>query len=298
MPCYHPIPAYQDKPGEEVRLWPPVGTANMEIPCGGCLGCKCTKATEWARRAVHEAKTWKYNCFLTLTYNNEELPADGQLVPQDLQKFLKRLRRYRDRRHPALDTERHLPLGLRYLASGEYGSSGGRPHYHLLLFNCAFNDQYQVGADLYESPLVNKTWEKGTHKLASLTGASANYVAQYTVKKMGATHHNPDGVVIPAPFIRMSLKPAIGAQWLNEYKRDLTHGYLVTDGQKGRIPRAYTKRLAAGTRTDSLLAEEIVWRAAQAARGAPTGRDKKQQLQAMERIHAQKIAVNQQRRTL
>lgn len=242
MACYHPIPAFQSHAGAEVRLWPPVGTANLQLPCGGCLGCKTAKATEWARRAEHEASLYDHNCFLTLTYSDDYLPEDGSLEPTDLQKFIKRLRRARDRGCVALRSDR--AYGLRYIACGEYGERGGRPHYHVLLFNCGFDDTIKVGKDLLESELLKSLWGFGQHRLGDLTPASANYVAQYTLKKQGNRPVcNEDGVVIERPFLRTSLKPAIGTRWLIKNKRDLTHGFLVNDGKKGGIPRSYKKQL-------------------------------------------------------
>lgn len=256
MACYYPTPALHDPATGAVTLWPPVGSANVELPCGSCDGCKTDRALEWARRAHHEAAMWRHNCFLTLTYKDEELPSDG-LVPEHLSAFLKRLREHHRRRHPAIAAQ---PGGLRYLACGEYGDRTHRPHYHLCLFNCSFNDTYRVSADLYESRFLNTAWTAGHHRLGSLTAASANYVAQYTMKKIGVTQCDADGVVIPAPFLRASTKPPIGATWLKKYKRDAIHGFLVWNGTPGRVPRTYLRVLQ---REDPQLAEEIKYRAQQ-----------------------------------
>ena len=45
-------------------------TYEMEIPCGRCIGCRLDHASMWATRITMEAKGWKHNCFITLTYNN------------------------------------------------------------------------------------------------------------------------------------------------------------------------------------------------------------------------------------
>ncbi|WNK13868.1 MAG: replication initiator protein [Microvirus sp.] len=273
MACYHPIPAYLE--GGQVKLWPPLGSANTNLPCGGCIGCKTDKATDWARRAEHEAKSWKHNCFLTLTYRDEELPPNGHLRPDDLQKFTKRLRAAHSRGHPAIATA-HLGK-LRYLACGEYGDRKGRPHYHMLGFNIDFNDTHEVAKDLRESALVSDLWPAGQHKIGNLTGASANYVAQYTLKKIGKTDCDADGVVRPAPFLRASLKPAIGNAWLQKYKHDLRMGYLVTEGQRGRIPRSYLQQLQ---RMDNQLLAEIKLN---------TKHKTETNLEAAEIIHAQQV---------
>lgn len=313
MPCFHPIPARQDKtwkkepdgswrpaPGD-VILNPPLGTENLEVPCGKCLGCFMRRAAEWAHRCEHEASLWEDNCFLTLTYKPEALPDGGNLAPQHLTDFFKRLRRARDRRSPGLDsTPGH---GMRYLTAGEYGSQFGRPHYHILLFNCGFSDQTQVTASLGESQILKRLWPHGGNRLGTLTGASANYVAQYTIGKVNfdrygetQTHqyHDADGVIKRQPFLRVSNRPAIGKDWVKKFKSDLAQGYLVQNGHKRRIPRYYKKLVR---ELDGQLADQLEQRAAQAARNGPPDRErtKQQQLHAEEAILRAKVQLDQLR---
>src|SRR5262245_28329736 len=93
MPCYRPIPAYQDRPGGTVTLHPPVGTEHLLLPCGSCIGCQTAHAAEWANRAQHEAKRWApYNAMLTLTYDDGHLPDEGHLRADHLRCFLQQLR--------------------------------------------------------------------------------------------------------------------------------------------------------------------------------------------------------------
>ena len=63
------------------------------------------------------------NAFVTLTYADDQLPDGNSLCPEDVTKFLKRLRKRID------------PVKIRYFLCGEYGEgSTSRPHYHLILF--------------------------------------------------------------------------------------------------------------------------------------------------------------------
>ena len=104
----------------------------VEVPCGKCLECRIQYARAWADRCVLEAKQYKYNYFVTLTYDDEFLPNRNSLEPKDLQLFIKRLRKHYAKKYP--------DLKIRFLASGEYGDKSWRPHYHIILFNCPIDD--------------------------------------------------------------------------------------------------------------------------------------------------------------
>lgn len=242
MPCFHPVPAYQERADGEVVLWPALGTENLQLPCGSCIGCRQIRAAQWATRAVHEAREHEHNSFVTLTYSDKHLPADGGLLPRDLQLFFKAVRH-------ALARSRFEDLlghSLRYLACGEYGDATGRPHYHALLFGVGFRDAAPIGKELYTSRVLQALWPFGNVSFGAVTGASAAYVAQYSLKKQSKrtwSKCNEDGVILEQPFLRCSLKPGIGAKFMEKYKSDSRHGYIVRDGKKVAVPRYYQKLL-------------------------------------------------------
>ncbi len=183
----------------------------------------------------------EHNCFVTLTYDDAHLPEYGHLVPRHLQTFLKRVR-------SAAARGSHGVIGskFRFLACGEYGDKSRRPHYHAILFGVTFADPYVIGKGLYASAHLARLWGKGHCSFGSATGASAAYVAQYSLKKQSAvkwSECDPDGVVYEQPFLRCSLRPGIGATWLSRYRTDSRYGYLVKDGQKIPVPRYYQKLL-------------------------------------------------------
>jgi hypothetical protein len=276
MACYHPIPAYQSNRGGPVTLGPPLGTANLELPCGKCLGCKTARATEWARRCTHEATRTAHNHFVTITYDDEHLPYRGYLEPRDLQKFIKRLRKNSAQR-------------FRYLACGEYGETTNRPHYHAIFFGLELHPGNKVSSTLYETELLTRSWGKGNVRYAEFTPAAAAYIAQYSLKKQGKgnAEHDEDGVWIPKPFIRMSLRPAIGKTWLEQYHEDLTHGYLITDSKKGPIPRYYKKWI----KTNAQTVHEILEQKTEQTRiNTKTDKNTPERRKDAEQIHIQKKA--------
>ena len=89
----------------------------VQVPCGNCIGCRLDYSRQWANRCYLESLGSKNVYFITLTYDDEHLPVgkfgNNTLVPDDLKKFLKDLRRYYSY-HYKLDN-------IRYFACGEYG---------------------------------------------------------------------------------------------------------------------------------------------------------------------------------
>lgn len=263
MACYTPIPARQGGPGEPVHLWPPIADTNLELPCGKCIGCRTDRAAAWGNRAQHEARLYATNSFITLTYDEEHAPTNGLLAPDDLTNFIKRLRQNAHRHGSLFD--RDSSRNIRYLACGEYGGSTGRPHYHILAFNCGFSNPTRRATGLYEAEGLTKTWGKGIANYGPATPGAATYIAKYSLKKQGLPEwrrcqrwnerpgHTDDttgewspylGPGLPdpqGPFLRMSQKPILGGGWLDTYGNDLKHGYLVINGQKRPIPRSYTE---------------------------------------------------------
>lgn len=68
------------------------------VPCGRCICCRLNRSSQWAVRIMHELHMHKgVGCFVTLTYDQAHLPwvsnYRGTLVKEDVQKFLKRLRK-------------------------------------------------------------------------------------------------------------------------------------------------------------------------------------------------------------
>lgn len=229
MPCYHPIAYHQDQPGGPVTINPALRTSTGVLPCGKCLGCKKQRAANWATRCMHEASLYKHNRFVTLTYSDDKLPPNGWLQLRDAQLWMKRLRKA-------------LPFKVRYFLTGEYGAITNRPHYHALLFNARFADEKPAGKTLLQSEEADKIWDLGQVRIGQVNEATAYYVAKYSIKS-NCGHPSDDGEAPPAPFCTMSRRPGIGAPWLERYATDLQHGYVIRNGDKLPIPRAYMKKL-------------------------------------------------------
>lgn len=240
MPCYHPISAYRCSDGSVVfaQLGRYDIVGDIQLPCGQCIGCRIDRSREWAVRCLHEAKSHDENAFLTLTYNDENLPSDGSLHYEHFQLFMKRLRYH---------------VGpVRFFMAGEYGDENQRPHYHALIFGYGFPDKKEwskspSGCMLYRSALLEKLWEYGLSSIGEVTRESAGYVARYCLKKVTGDLAEAHYKGRTPEFAHMSVKPGIGAEWFKKFKSDmLPCDYVVADGVKVPVPRYYEKLYAKG----------------------------------------------------
>lgn len=262
MPCYNPLEGWRSREKNPsgkrgIVFNVQMGYLDMPVtvPCGQCIGCRLEKSRQWAIRCVHEASQHFDNAFITLTYNDENLPASGSLVKSDFQKFMKRLRK------------RHPDRSIRYYHCGEYGDTTKRPHYHACLFGIDFPDkklyaQSEKG-NTYSSVLLDTIWGKGFTTLGDVTFESAAYVARYIMKKQNGekakTHYE---IFIPATgeiikilpeYTTMSLKPAIGRGWFDKYHQDVFPSDEVIIRGKSMPPPKYYTALQEKTDPDQIL---------------------------------------------
>lgn len=203
------------------------------LPCGQCFACRLNRARDWATRCILEAKMHDENCFITLTYDPKYFPENGSLVKKHFQLFMKRLRK-------ALGDRK-----IRYYMCGEYGEKFGRPHFHAIIFGYMPKDLdlYKVsnGIELYKSAFLAKIWKKGFVSVGAVTYESCAYVARYIDKKLtGERGIEAYGEKIP-PYTNMSLRPGIGAPFLERYGEDIYSKdfIVIRDGIKVKPPRYF-----------------------------------------------------------
>lgn len=239
----------------------------QRIPCGQCIGCRLDYSKDWATRCMLEAKEYKNNWFITLTYDEEHLPLkrqminedtgeiyyndgswNGTLKPQDMEKFIKDLRRYY-KYHYDHD-------GIRFFYCGEYGEQLQRPHYHAIIFNLPIskdklkfkfaNEEYQP---IYECEEIEKIWGKGMLAVGEVTFSSCAYVARYVTKKKTGTTAKEEYLrkgQLPE-YVRMSRKPGIARNYYEDKKKDIYKvDYLIQSTCRGNIlkvkpPKYYDK---------------------------------------------------------
>lgn len=204
---------------------------SIPVPCGKCLDCRQQYQNEWIFRLTQECKRTNFPCFVTLTYNDDNLPVDvddssgellGVLVKRHVQLFMKRLRK----------NGGDYLKDCRYYAIGEYGSKFNRPHYHLILI------APHVPNVEYVRQLVDKCWDYGFTKTKFATSGSFHYVCKY-MNKLDERFH------LVKPFRLYSR--SIGLNFLTDRMIDY---YLTTFSRtcisgscRIGLPRYYKRKL-------------------------------------------------------
>ncbi|UPW41217.1 replication initiator protein [Sigmofec virus UA08Rod_4967] len=265
MACYEPIPCWTIEGAltdngkkkiffcettESIEAHP--GFERLYVPCGQCIGCRLDYAKQWAARISKEAQAYPNNAFVTLTYNDLNLPFKeyinqntGELITGNplekdaISKFIKRLRRQYE--------YHNWGVGIRYFGCGEYGGRTGRPHYHLALLNydaTAPDDikllprQSKSGYPLFTSEYLERLWGKGFVTIGELTPQSAGYIARYMLKKQKGVkkewYYESQGKI--PELTRVSNRPGIAREWFEQNIDELIQTDTIYISQRGKEP--------------------------------------------------------------
>lgn len=208
------------------------------IPCRKCWACQLNYSAEWATRIMLETQNYDNCYFITLTYDDENLPIfdsisyqnkifendgtwiEGSLAPEHVTRFFKSWRK---------ELERKGITGCKMFYCGEYGTQTHRPHYHLITFgfemDLSQNYSYHIDENFKEhwkNPTIDKFWPYGMHDIANVEWSNAAYVARYCTKKLNTEVHNEEWYAeqgkIPE-FIRMS--KGIGKRYYEANKHSI-----------------------------------------------------------------------------
>lgn len=217
----------------------------ITVPCGKCRSCHNMKAKSWINRLDQEKRCWKYCYFVTLTYNNDNLPRlysndsfvlydrqDSTRIPfeeltfkssSDAKLFNSRLnhslgipyakvtdiQKFHKRLNKYIhDNYTQKYQNFRYFLVSEYGKDTFRPHYHALYF---FNER-KVSDHFKE--ILFTCWSadgssKGRIDAQIVLGSATSYVAQYinSVSDLPSFYSHR----ILKPFYVFSKSPVIGS---------------------------------------------------------------------------------------
>lgn len=264
------LPKKPDKDGKKPLLFKPPNHTKIfdyeiiETPCNHCIACEKLRALRTAVQLACELKTTLGDSlFLTLTYNDENLPSDFSVNKNHLQNFLKKLRHWR------IKTD-HIG-NFRYLSQNEYGGKFSRPHVHIAGFNLTIPDLRSVqskGAyQAFDSEIINQLWGKGDVHIIRLCFENCLYIANHhideKVDNKGKVHETP--IIHPVTkrliktrkpeFSTRSSRPGIGKDFFKKYFSDIYPGdFMINKGQEMPVPKYFDALLK---KHDLQLFEEI-----------------------------------------
>lgn len=248
--CEHPVRVFNKYLGEYV--W---------ARCGHCNACKRARAAKWVSRLEHERMNRKHSFFVTLTYDEDNLPllsmhdnnnGDCFLIDErrnvsipfsDLVFSSAADRQYFDSRiahrgipyasvtdlqkfHKRLNKYFHDNVSqayktFRYFAVSEYGSTTLRPHFHSIYFT----DSDEVAANFAQG--IRACWKFGIIDCQYVQKSANSYVAQYLNELFDLPSFY--SVSPLRPFFVCSKHPSIGSDFYNEKEfRDIFENTSVT----------------------------------------------------------------------
>lgn len=253
-----PNAGYRLLNGRFTKTRPSTGPiTEMSLRCGVCPGCKLDKVREWQCRMICESFSHSEMLFMTLTYDDDHMPAHGSLCREDYRLFRMRFRK------------RLGAKKIRAFACGEYGELTGRAHYHLIAYGVGVDDFSdanfcKMSGDnrLYKSSALDELWGKGMCNFGRARPGSMGYVAGYVTKKLGtanddARYARVDPVSGETVYVERefgSMSPGLGRDFINKYRSDFAFsGFLVFEGRKYAIPHYFKKKLRGTFETSGAL---------------------------------------------
>lgn len=201
--------------------------------CGSCSKCRAVRRRDVIGRAVAEGRdpACQGGTFMTLTYGYDRRyaaklthPHAYKLHYEDVQKYLKRIRR---RLIPPSNTQRYR---LRYLVAGEYGTLGGRAHWHVLAWWHSEVPKYSTEKCWKDDPF----WSEGHTNWRKAGALDVAYLAKYATKfevdeKTETCFHG-------------SFRPLIGGYFFRQWAElHVAAGLALTQGRKYQIEGSRTK---------------------------------------------------------
>lgn len=233
--CFAPLRAWRARDGTvTMGTTKDPDTECLDVPCGTCIGCRQSAARHWALRCFLELEDHASATFVTLTYKPEKVPVT--LSKRHVQLWLKRLRKAHAKKQRQAGIRPEAVKPLRFFATGEYGETTNRPHYHAIVYSTSTSD----------APLIQKTWPNGWADVKPADRAAIAYVAGYAAKKYGDSVQHTKGERIDPetgevynyqpPFLQMSRMPGLGATARKKH-RNSWRSFAIMDDVKMSVPR-------------------------------------------------------------
>ncbi len=262
MSCTQPITVWQaldPERDQQITFKPQHSYAEREfkIPCGSkCDGCLISRSMQRAVQIYCELViTDTPSYFITLTFNDENMPPNYSLDKSLITKAIKLMRKKISK--------------FRFFQIQEYGGSTQRPHGHMVVFGLDIPDLelYREKPYLtYTSQILSECWPHGHVELNLLTIQTCIYIAQHDAAK----------ILKPIPYHELKIlesetgefftdrepesksssnRPGIGHDYYQKYKSEIyTTDSIVIDAMQFPVPKYFDTLLK---REDPKLYEQI-----------------------------------------
>lgn len=200
--------------------------SGLIVPCGKCPTCLANQRQEWVFRLKQEYLSSVFSIFVTITYNDENLPKDLSVNKKDIQDFHKRLRK-------------HFPPGdLRFYVVSEYGDHTFRPHYHGLYF---FKTRYDLQSvyDIFE-----KAWKRGFLRFGQVEEGSIVYCTKYCLKHSSTPPGRKETFRLMSKMcggVGYGYLESDISQWHIDNEQ---FSFVSSDGKRCRMPKYYRDKLS------------------------------------------------------
>lgn len=216
--------------------------------CGKCLPCLKKRKAQWSYRIENEQRHSISSYFVTLTYDDDNLP-DGNIVERDHHKlFIELLKFYeswpemsiRDdysyeefQRASVRSGEYSIDYNyddypLRYYGIVEFGGASGRVHWHYLLFN------------VLDKRNIEKAWQAGIVQIDDCNINTIDYVLKYMMKNRDLNIPNEKR---ECSFMSKGIgMQGITEEFIKQISEPDNNQVINSRGHKVALPRIYRKR--------------------------------------------------------
>jgi hypothetical protein len=216
----------------------PVGVDyELKVGCGKCLWCRIQRRKDWTIRIAHESDFHIHRHFVTLTYNEDNLPYTESGIPtirkNQLQRFYKRLRKEISKKAESVGEK----IKIKHYSAGEYGDESGRPHYHAIVLGNPFPQLYQACWSKDKKPL-------GYVDVGTVTEHSILYTTKYIGKKQYGSEEYLKEYYEDREIEFQLQSQKMGLGYLEKNLEEIIeNNYVRYKGTKQSIPRYYQKKI-------------------------------------------------------
>lgn len=192
-----------------------------EVACHECWQCRERRINDWVGRNIAESKTSRWARAVTLTYGRSRAgDADHEravvLTYSDVQKWFKLLRRH--------------GYPVRYFVTGEFGSTKGRAHWHVMLYGSGDMPEHALDDSLF----IGAHWDHGYSFWTQPGPHAVRYNCKYIQKDMGDAERQG--------HLAMSKKPPLGAAYFARVAEQYVRQGLAPQDLSYRFPEVRRRK--------------------------------------------------------